>query len=168
MPYMRYLLGTLFTFIAGKVVTLVAAGTGDNTLVTRHIYKVIANQARPHGAVVALDIEVALADTKKLTLTPLIITADVNTYNDGSQVVIETFDEIEILSDGGGSEVLHKEYNVDLSACKAFTAIRFTPDLDASGTDTASIAVIVSQGGFDKEIVPATYAVLNHPEADLQ
>lgn len=169
MPYPRNMIDELFPFSLGEPVKLIAAGQGDSVAVSRIVYGQQDNQLRPHSAIVGIDIKAVLAQAATLKLTPVIKTDTVNTFDSAALVTIETFDEITLTGDTGGStELYHWSGNVDLSKCRDYVGIFFTPNLSASVTDSAVIQLTAVYAGFDGDIEDhAEYADANKPANTL-
>lgn len=57
---------------------------------------------------------------------------------------------------GGSTETGVVEFDFDLQTAKQYVRMQFTPDLSASGTDTAEIAAIYVLGGSNENPVTAS------------
>lgn len=126
--------------------SLTAAGTGDNTVITGAI---LDRQAKdfPLSAVVAVPFTATLAASKNLFLKNVLVEHG----DDSGLSDVATFATLEdatghaIATDSGSGSTLTgcKEYSIDLTGAKRYIRIKATPDLDASGTDTAAISGVV-------------------------
>lgn len=140
--------GAVVKTVNGGGGRLIAAGTGDNTEVTGPtIDRAIAGGAMFLSAVVAFLASAVLTDTKKLKFG-LKYQESADGSNWDTAVVIYASTDI-ITSAGGGAANGLKETDLDLSARKRYLRFLGTPDLDASGTDTAEWALAVTLGGAD-------------------
>jgi hypothetical protein len=128
-----------------------AGGAGDNTLVTGVTID-LSLLNYPKSAVFALLFTATLAAGKSLfnksctiehgAQSNLSDAAVLFTLEDSTGTAIAT-------SAGGGTVTGEKEYDIDLAGAKQYIRIKFTPDMDASGTDTSAIAAAAVFGGSD-------------------
>jgi len=139
------------TNTTGAPLTITAAGTGDNTAVTgatvdRHTYD------NPMSVLVQVLHLAALQATETLDLA-----VELQESSDGS-----TWDTAEALQasatvatgdTGGTNESGVTHFNVNLRNRKRYFRVNFTPDLSASGTDTAILMTALAFGGG--QVVPA-------------
>lgn len=122
---------------------LTAAGTGDNTAITGSI---LDRQAKdyPVALVLAVPFTATLAASKNLFLkTVLVEHGDDSALSDAATfATLEDATGHAIATDSGSGSTLTgcKEYSLDLTGAKRYIRIKATPDLDATGTDTAAIS----------------------------
>lgn len=127
-----------------------AAGTGDNTAVTGVTIDRAACKM-PLSAVVAIAFSATLAATKKLFLKSVVVEhGDASDLSDAATYLTledTTGTAVATGATGGSTETGCKEYDIDLSGAKRYIRIKFTPDLDATATDTAALAAVLVVGG---------------------
>lgn len=123
-----------------------AGGAGDNTAVTG----VIIDRAAlgwPRSAVVAIPWAATLAAAQTLSLAWTLQDgaaanlSDAATFASGASAPVAT---------GPGSPAGQLEVNVDLTGARRYVRLNFTPDLSASGTDTAALSGVLVFGGADR------------------
>jgi hypothetical protein len=126
-------------------VNIVAAGAGDNTKVTGEtIDRFAAYAGDTLGEVMSADLCVCaravLAASKKLSIAIEIEEADNSSFTSSTTTVLQA--STALLTDSGSGSTLRgsSRLAVDLFARKRYVRFNVTPDLDASGTDTAQIA----------------------------
>lgn len=134
---------------------LVAAGAGDNTEVTGNTidrYGASGKQ-RYASAVVSINCRAVLAASKKLQIGLKLQESSDGSSWDTAEVVYAATD---VLVDSGSGSTLtgNKVTGLDLSSRKRYIRFNHTPDLDASGTDTAEVIGTVTLGGG--HTLPAT------------
>lgn len=133
--------------IGSAFASATAGGTGDNTAVTGTSIDRAAI-GNPLCAEVAVLYSATLAATKTLTLKTVKIedSADGSTWADYA-----TFDDAVVATGatGGSTEAGAAAYKVNLSGARRYVRVDFTPDLSATGTDTASAVAAWVFGGFD-------------------
>jgi hypothetical protein len=129
--------------------SLTAAGGGDNTLITGAILDRLSGVDMPLSCVIAVPYTTTLTDAKSLILK----TSVVEHGDDSGLSDAATFATLEdstgtklVTSSGGGTYTGTKEYSLDLTGAKRYIRVKTTPDLDASGTDTAAISGVVIFG----------------------
>lgn len=139
---------------AAASTSALAAGTGDNTQIVGDIFDRGAAMNFPKSLTIALEYTTTLAANKTLTAKSLIIEhgddaalGDVATLYAPADVVLAT-------DSGSGSTLKGSyKYSLDLHGAKRYIRLKWTPDLNATGTDTA---VVESQLIFgDSYIKPA-------------
>lgn len=129
--------------------TLTAGGSGDNTQVVGAIIDRAAYNY-PLSCVLAITVKAVLAASKKLTLKSVILEHD-DTSNLASATTFAAPADVDVLVDSGSGSTMtgQKEYDIDLAGAKRYIRLSFTPDLNATGTDTAEAASVVVLGGVD-------------------
>ena len=141
-------IGALYA-LASTAVT--AGGSGDATLITGTTINTAALQTAP--AVYAKDFAsvafvvagtATLAATKSITVTALIEdSADGSSW--ATKVASATI--VSVTSSGGGTVTFTGKIGVDLTACRQYVRVKATPDLSATGTDTATVFGVAVLGG---------------------
>lgn len=140
---------------AGGGGRLVAAGTGDNTKITgQAIDRYGASGVQRYDqAKIAVNYHAVLTDTKTLS-----IATEIAYSSDGTNFDTAVVLEASAVKATAANPALEfhgvVEFNVDLSGQKRYFRVNVTPDLNASGTDTAEVitAVVLSGGAT----LPAT------------
>lgn len=134
---------------------LVAAGTGDATAVTGATIN-----RKPAGGIgfdsgkLVLPWHAVLTDTKTMALAiEYQESADGSSWDTAVPLLAST---VVVTSSGGGAATGLYAINLDLSARKQYVRFNYTPDLNASGTDTAEVACVLVAGGSD--VVPMVTA----------
>ena len=130
-----------------------AAGTGDATAKNGAIIDYLTLN-HPLSGTIVIPWTATLADTKSLNLVAKVVHGDIANLSDvadyafgGAEVdfgIVGTGDT------GGTTEVGVARMDVDLSGIKRYFRLVVTPDLSASGTDTAEFAACFVLGGQDK------------------
>lgn len=136
----------------GKVSTATAAGTGDDTAVNCDAVDVHGN----YGFMkVALAYSAALTSTKTLSITAKVETSDVSNFatkSDFGTAMAKT-------AVAGGEDVTSAagvlEFDFDLRGAKRYVRFVYTPDLSASGTDTATLCATYVLGGAAEQPITA-------------
>lgn len=126
-----------------------AGGSGDNTLITGvAVDRSLADY--PRSCVVSVSYTTTLAQAATMTFkTAKIETDDDVAFGTATDLVTlesSTGTVIETGGTGGSTNTGCKDYDVDLSAAKRYIRVKLTPDLSASGTDTAALACVVTLG----------------------
>lgn len=134
--------------LAAAITDLTAGGTGDNTKVTGSTLDQAALSTRFSSVVFLIVYKAVLSAGKKLT-----VALEVQHSDDGSTwTTYETVSAaVENIDGGSGSTVGgvgKKSY--DLRALKRYVRANITPNLDASGTDTARVGCVAILGSGDR------------------
>jgi hypothetical protein len=135
---------------SGAPVLILAGGTGDGVKITGQSIDRYASDgiAIADSVVVTTSYLAALADTKTLSLAHEVqYSADNSSWD--TAVVIEA-STVKATSSGGTNERGVDEHNLNLRGQKRYFRINVTPDLSATGTDTATFHTIATMGGYDK------------------
>jgi hypothetical protein len=139
--------------LAADNTSLTAAGAGDNTQVVGVIIdRTLLNY--PLSAILALAWKAVLGASATLTLkTVLIEHGDASNLSDAASLA--TFADVVVATDSGSGSTLRgcQEYKADLAGAKRYVRFKFTPDLSAANTDTATVAAVAVFGGSDTEPV---------------
>ncbi len=126
-----------------------AGGSGDATLVTGDAIDIQALSTRPASVLFEIPVTATLADTESITVTGLIEkSADNSTW----ETLVASATLLTLTSDGGTTETGTARVGADIveSDCR-YVRVKYTPDLSASGTDTAALgATVAIFGGLDK------------------
>ena len=124
--------------------TLTAAGTGDATLITGDSINIGALAARPASVVFEIAGRAVLAATKTLVIAALVEgSVDGSTWT----TLIASSTVLTLTSASGSTEVGVGRIGVDLiQADLNYIRLKATPDLNASGTDTAIVAAVAVFG----------------------
>lgn len=140
-------------FIAKYAVTATnatAGGAGDNTEVDGATLDTMALPCHAQSVSFVIGARATLAQTKTLT-----VTANLQDSADGSQWADIT-DPAAILvltgATGGSTETGTAKIGYDLTKARRYVRIQATPDLNATGTDTATIFGTAIFGGL--QILP--------------
>ena len=143
-------IGSLITAQRGSDnASLTAGGTGDNTQVVGHIIDRAAFSF-PLSLTAVITAKATLAANKKLTFKSVILeTGDTSGLSDASTLFSPS--DVDVLVDSGSGSTIYgqKEYDFDLAGAKRYIRLSFTPDLNATSTDTATCASVVVLGGTD-------------------
>ena len=129
-----------------------AGGTGDATAKNGAIIDYLTLN-HPLSGMIVIPWTATLADTKSLNLVAKVVHGDAANLSD---VADYDFGGAEVdfglvaTSDGGTTEVGVARMDVDFSGIKRYFRLVVTPDLDATGTDTAEFAACFVLGGQDK------------------
>lgn len=136
--------------IAAAFTALTAGGTGDNTAVTGITVDRVPGGVPFFSARILIAYSAVLAATKTLTLKSV----KVEHSDDGSTWAdYLTFTDPGVVAtgqSGGSTEKGVLELAVDLTSAKKYVRVDYTPDLSASGTDTATVVTILDLAGADR------------------
>lgn len=141
---------------SGAPEVMVAAGAGDNTQIVGNTIN-RATYGWPQSALVSVQALLNLADTETLSLA-----VEIQESSDGSSwdtaEAIETATVVKTAS--GAFTDLHVEtYKLYLGDRKQYFRVNVTPNLSASGTDTASLHYTVAlAGAIDNSKLPSPQA----------
>lgn len=139
------------TLRAAANTTGTAGSTGDNTEITGVTIDRLA-ASNPQSAVFAIPFTTTLAAGKSLIIKSATIEhGDASDMSDAADIItLESSTGTKIATHATGGTVAGcKEYDVDLAVCKRYVRIIFTPDLDATGTDTFALNAVAVLGGMD-------------------
>ncbi len=127
---------------------LTAAGSGDNTAVTGAIID-RALIGSPLTGVLAIPYTATLAEGETLTLTYTVAEGAESDLSDAA--TLKTAAVVVATGGAGGStETGCLEVDLNLSAAGRYVRANVTPDLSASGTDTAAISGVIITAGADR------------------
>lgn len=143
--------GSIGALYAAASTAVTAGGSGDATEVTGVTINTAALQTAP--AIYGKDFNsiafviagtTTLADTKALTVTALIEdSADGSTW--ATKVASSTI--VSITASGATTTGFAGKVGVDLTACRQYVRVKFTPNLTATSTDTATVFGVAVLGG---------------------
>jgi hypothetical protein len=124
-----------------------AGGTGDATAVTGVIIDRAA-LAWPASAVFGLSFTTTLAAAATLSAVITVQSGEASDLSDASTFATRANAVIATGPGGGGTVTGCVNFDVNLAGAGRYIRMNFTPDLSASGTDTAAIAAVVAVGGM--------------------
>lgn len=125
-----------------------AGGAGDNTAVTG----VIIDRAAlgwPSSGVLAIPFTTTLAATQSLSIGYTIQSGEAANLSDAATLLTAT-SAVVASSVGGGTVTGTFEVNFSMLGAGRYIRANWTPDLSASGTDTAALAAVIVTGGADR------------------
>lgn len=117
-----------------------AGGTGDNTQIVGDTFDRGAAMNFPKSLTIALEYTTTLAANKTLTAKSLVIeTSDASDMSGSSNLFAPS--DVVLATDSGSGSTLKGSYKyaVDLHGAKQYVRLKWTPDLNATGTDTAVV-----------------------------
>ena len=123
-----------------------AGGSGDNTAVTGAILD-RAQIGSPQSAVLAIPFTATLASGQTLSIGYSV--QEGNAANLSDAAVLATAAPV-VVATGPGTVTGTFEVNVPLAGAGRYVRANFTPDLSASGTDTAALSAVMVFGGSDR------------------
>lgn len=135
---------------AAASTSLTAAGGGDNTEVTGVTIDLMALPTRYESVCFSLPATATLAATKTLTISAKIETGDASNLSDATDMVAASTVLTLTGAAGGSTERGVAKVGSSLEYAKRYIRIKFTPDLSATGTDTAVVQSIALFGGAAK------------------
>lgn len=123
--------------------SVTAGGAGDNTAVTGTIIDRDAIYS-PQKVTLAINWTATLAASKLLTLKSVLIESSDASDMSGATTLVNWEDATgtAIATDSGSGSTLTgcKKYGAHLGPAKRYVRIKFTPDLNATSTDTAALS----------------------------
>ena len=141
--------GAYVKVVAGGAPTaLTAAGTGDNTQIVGNIVDRNANYT-PLSGVFAVAYNTTLAASQTLSLAYTIEGSDNSDLS--SPTTLATATSYVIVPSATAAQTVSGvvEVNLNFRTAGQYVRGKFTPDLSASGTDTAGVAAVWVLGGSD-------------------
>lgn len=125
--------------VYGALSSATAAGSGDNSAVSGDVLDRLGYDSLK----VVLTYKATLGGSETLTLKDIDIReGDSSDASDGTWA--ELIADAAVLSTTGDGT---SEIDIDLSAYGRYVQVRYTPDLSASGTDTAQVGLTYILGG---------------------
>lgn len=140
-------IGSILKHVALNVpTTATAAGTGDNTEVTCSVYLDLTARNWPKSAVFGVQYQTNLTEAKTLSISGVVEhSADNSTF-----ATLKSYAKtVQATGASGGStnSIGIAEIDADLSGAARYVRFKYTPDLNASGTDTAQLIPFVCLAG---------------------
>jgi hypothetical protein len=137
-------IGSKIAVVRGAANTAVTAGAGgDNTAVTG----VIIDRAAlgwPQSCVVAVPYTATLAASQTLSVAITLQSGETSNLADAATFATRAN---AVVATGVGTLTGVVELDVNLSGAGRYVRANFTPDLSASGTDTAALSEVIVFGG---------------------
>ena len=143
-------IASLITAYAAASTAATAGGAGDATEVTGVIIDTATLQSRCESLCFTLAATATLAATKTLAVSAKIETGDAANLSDASDLVAAATVLTLTGATGGSTETGTAKVGVSLEYAKRYVRIKFTPELSATGTDTAAIQSVALFGGASK------------------
>ena len=137
--------------------SVTAGGSGDATLITGTTINTASALTAPaiypkdfNSVAFIIGGTATLAATKSITVTALIEdSADGSTW----ATLVASATVISVTSTGGGTVTFTGKIGADLTAARQYVRVKATPDLSATGTDTAVVfGVAVFGGAVEKPV----------------
>lgn len=127
-----------------------AAGAGDNTPVVGAVIDLNSLPTRFESLVYVLTATAALTEDKTLTVTAKVETSDNSNMSDDMDVI--PLDTVIVLTggDSGTTEYGTAKLGISTEYLRRYVRLTFTPDLSASGTDTANVQSVAIFSGAAK------------------
>jgi hypothetical protein len=126
-----------------------AGGAGDATAVTG----VIIDRAAlgwPKSIVAAIPYTATLAQAATLSLAYTFQHGDASNLSDAATYASATTAVVATGGTGGSTETGTFEVGINIEGAKRYVRLNFTPDLSASGTDTAALSAVIAFAGADR------------------
>jgi len=142
-PVIENIGGQIAVVRAAANTAVTAGGGGDNTAVTG----VIIDRAAlgwPQSCVVAVPFTATLASAQTLSLAITVQSGEAPNLSDASTLATRANG---VVATGAGTVTGTVELDVNLSGAGRYVRANFTPDLSASGTDTAALSEVIVFGG---------------------
>lgn len=127
-----------------------AGGGGDNTEVTGVTIDLLALDTRYESICFVLSATSTLAATKTLTVAAKIETSDDSGMSGATDLVASSTVLTLTGAAGGSTERGTAKVGASLEYAGRYVRIKFTPDLSATGTDTAVVQSVALFGGAAK------------------
>lgn len=127
-----------------------AGGAGDATEVTGVTIDLLALPTRYESLSFVLTATSTLAATKTLSVAAKIETSDNSDMSSASDLVASSTVLTLTGAAGGSTERGTAKVGASLEYAKRYLRIKFTPDLNATGTDTAVVQSVALFGGAAK------------------
>lgn len=128
---------------AGANTTATAAGTGDNTEIVGTTFD-LQTYGYPKSAAVLINFTTTLAASKTLTIKNFAFEHGSASNMSDTADLSAPADIVAATDSGSGSTLTGVvKYNVNLQGAKRYVRITYTPDLNATGTDTANVGAMI-------------------------
>lgn len=145
-PQIENIGGLISVQRAGANTAVTAGGAGDNTAVTGVIFDRAA-LGWPQSAVFAIPFTTTLAATQSLAINSCVVqSGEAANLSDATTFATRPNGNV-ATSAGGGTVTGTVEFDVNLSGAGRYVRFNYTPDLSASGTDTAALSSVAVFGG---------------------
>ena len=128
-----------------------AGGTGDATEVSGGWI----DRQNFLSAKLIINYKATLADTETISVAANLQDASSSGGTGAADYGTALASTVQATSDGGTAETGVVELDFDLSGAKQYIQAQFTPDLSASGTDTAIVSAVLVLAGNDNPPVTA-------------
>lgn len=138
----------------GGAASATAGGSGDNTEVDGAWV-----DTRGYGSLkVVIGYTAALGATETLSIAANLQDASEDNQGDADDVTGTAYaaTEVAVGGAGGSTETGVVEMDFDVDSTKRWVRVQFTPDLSASGADTAIVSAVYVLGGSDENPITAT------------
>ena len=142
-PEIENIGGKIAVVRAGANTAVTAGGAGDNTAVTGEIIDRAA-LGWPQSCVVAVPFSAVLAASQTLSLAITLQSGEAANLSDAATFASRPNG---VVATGAGTRTGTVELDVNLSGAGRYVRANFTPDLSASGTDTAALSAVIAFGG---------------------
>jgi len=143
-------IGALIAVMRGSAnVAATAAGSGDATEVIGAILDRGAN-GYPQSGVLAISYSATLQEGETLSIASVIESGDASDLSDATDLKTSASAVVATGPTGGGTVTGTVEVDVGLMGAGRYLRAKFTPDLSASGTDTAALSSVFVFGGTDR------------------
>lgn len=141
--------------VAAPITAITAGGAGDATAISGLAIDRGALKM-PLSAALVISFTATLAATKTLSLGTVKMqdSADGSTFADYSALSIADPGVVATGPTGGGTVNGQVVIPIPLAGMRQYVKPLFTPDLSATGTDTAMVSAILVFGGFDRSPAP--------------
>lgn len=126
-----------------------AGGTGDATAVTGAIIDRLAI-GTPQSAVLAIPYTATLGAGETLSIGYTVQEGQAANLSDAETLVTAASAVVATGPAGGGTVTGVFEVSVPVMGAGQYVRANFTPDLSASGTDTAALSAVMVFGGADR------------------
>jgi len=143
-------IGALISVARAAANTAVTAGgSGDNTAVTGAIIDRMAI-GNPQSAVLGIPYTATLAEGETLSIGYTVQEGNEDNLSDAA--TLQTADAVVVATGptDGGTVTGVFEVDVSMAGAGQYVRANFTPDLSASGTDTAALSAVLVFGGADR------------------
>ena len=143
-------IGALIAVLGASAnVAVTAAGSGDNTEVVGDILD-RAIQGNPQSGVLAIQYTAMLTDGETLAISYDVEKGNTENLSDALLLATGVSQVVATGPAGGGTVRGTFEVDLKLSGAGRYVRANFTPNLSASGADTAALSAVVVFGGADR------------------
>jgi len=143
-------IGALISVARAAANTAVTAGgSGDNTAVTGVIID-RAEHIFPQSAVLAIPYTATLAAGATLSIAVTVQEGNAANLSDAETLFTAASAVVATGPSGGGTVTGTLEVDLSIAGAGRYVRANFTPDLSASGTDTAALSAVLVFGGAER------------------